>query len=202
MYRVLISIYFLCSICYQSQAQGFDAELSAGANFSQVDGDGFNGYHQTGLRAGIAIIPYQNEKNNARVSLLYAQSGSKIPRSQSTTHPSGSLRLDNIGMSLEYSFSDFISKRLNRPLVSVIPGLAVYRIFNVSSTHLSYLDDISKFKVWQMAISVTGSVALGKKVDLRCGFERNLTPLYRLDLSSPFSHHEVKLFTLIAYKLK
>lgn len=76
---VLFNLYTLCG-----NAQ-FDADnentffggLALGANFSQVDGDNFAGYHKPGWNFGVVIYTKLANQLAASMELLYAQKGSR-----------------------------------------------------------------------------------------------------------------------------
>jgi hypothetical protein len=74
----------------QVHAQSYDGEpkvfaggLILGANFAQVDGDNFYGYHKIGLNAGGIVYIHFTPKVGASMELLYSQKGS---RGQRVTH--------------------------------------------------------------------------------------------------------------------
>ena len=64
-----------------SQAQSFNAGLTAGATFSQVDGDSYAGFHQLGFTAGAFVnLPVDNYfafQMELKYSLLGAHSSDK-----------------------------------------------------------------------------------------------------------------------------
>ncbi|MFY0644948.1 MAG: PorT family protein [Bacteroidia bacterium] len=59
------------------RAQGYQAELLLGANFSQIDGDQLAGYNKLGLNTGIAISRKVKEPWEWSFEILYTQKGSK-----------------------------------------------------------------------------------------------------------------------------
>ena len=74
---------------YVEQPRVFYGGLIAGANFAQVDGDYFAGYHKVGVNAG-GIVYAQLAKHVAlSMELLYSQKGSK------SNGPEASLTLPN-----------------------------------------------------------------------------------------------------------
>ncbi len=54
----------------------FDGGLAIGANFTQVDGDSYAGYHKLGLQAGLFSYAHFSDKIGASMELLYTQKGS------------------------------------------------------------------------------------------------------------------------------
>lgn len=89
--RTTVAIIALTLLCKAASAQFvsiFDKDesdkghtffggLACGANFSQVDGDGFEGYHHVGLHAGPLVYVRIKGSLFASMELLYAQKGSK-----------------------------------------------------------------------------------------------------------------------------
>lgn len=55
----------------------FYGGFTAGGNFSQVDGDGFTGYHKAGLNFGPIVYASFNGHFGASMELLYSQKGSR-----------------------------------------------------------------------------------------------------------------------------
>ena len=55
----------------------FYGGLVAGGNFSQVDGDGFSGYHKAGLNFGATVYASFTSHFGASMELLYTQKGSR-----------------------------------------------------------------------------------------------------------------------------
>lgn len=54
----------------------FYGGLTAGTNFSQVDGDGFSGYHKVGLNVGALVYVPFDPTFGASMELLYSRKGS------------------------------------------------------------------------------------------------------------------------------
>lgn len=77
---------FFCLICpttvgaqsyYEEEQKVFDGGIVAGANFSQVDGDSYFGYHKVGFNAGGIVYVHFTKKFGASIELLYSQKGSR-----------------------------------------------------------------------------------------------------------------------------
>jgi len=62
---------------YEETSKVFSGGLIAGANFTQVDGDNFYGYHKVGLTAGGVVYIRFNENFGASMELYYSQKGSR-----------------------------------------------------------------------------------------------------------------------------
>ncbi len=87
---------------YIEQPRVFYGGLIIGANFSQVDGDNYAGYHKTGLNTG-AIVYAQLKKHLAlSLEILYSEKGSKI----SSADP---IRFANVN-GTTYAVTDYVIK--------------------------------------------------------------------------------------------
>jgi len=62
---------------YEETPKRFDGGLILGANFSQVDGDTYYGFHKVGLHTGGVVYIHFNEKFGVSMELLYSQKGSR-----------------------------------------------------------------------------------------------------------------------------
>jgi hypothetical protein len=89
----LIFLYFLLTSAARSGAQTpfsqederiFHAGLTVGANFCQVDGDGFSGYHKAGLAANASVFVRLLPFLHANLGIGYSQKGSRESRIQET----------------------------------------------------------------------------------------------------------------------
>ncbi len=62
---------------YFSGEKTFYGGLLLGANASQIDGDGFSGYHKLGLNVGATVYWHFIPKVGVNLELLYSQKGSR-----------------------------------------------------------------------------------------------------------------------------
>lgn len=83
--------FFLCAFLFtlKASAQYGDEEdrlffggLVLGANYTQVDGDNFAGYHRVGLNAGAILYVNIGKPFSVSMELLYAQKGARAGLSQ------------------------------------------------------------------------------------------------------------------------
>ncbi len=85
-----LSILFTCIVCsitstntlgqsgyYLEEPKVFSGGLIVGANFSQVDGDSFYGYHKVGIHAGGIVYVHFSQKFGASMELIYTEKGSR-----------------------------------------------------------------------------------------------------------------------------
>ncbi len=62
---------------YESEPKVFDGGILLGANFTQVDGDSYFGYHKVGLNAGGVVYVHFTKVFGASLELTYSQKGSR-----------------------------------------------------------------------------------------------------------------------------
>ncbi len=79
----LIYIIFVLGLGVISlNAQGFKAAAIGGINISQIDGDGYAGYHKWGLTGGARLSYEVYPKMDVSFEMLYSQRGSRNGRNQ------------------------------------------------------------------------------------------------------------------------
>ncbi len=71
---------------YEEDPHTFFGGLVAGANFSQVDGDNYAGYHKVGINAGGIMYTRLDEHLAVSLEILYSQKGSRAHREQATAN--------------------------------------------------------------------------------------------------------------------
>ena len=62
---------------YEEVPRTFYGGLVVGANFTQVDGDNYAGYHRVGINAGGIVYTKFDEHIAASIEILYSQKGSR-----------------------------------------------------------------------------------------------------------------------------
>ena len=82
----IISLCLVISFCppahaqdnfYEQEPKVFNGGLIAGANFTQIDGDTYYGYHKVGLNAGAVVYVHFSPVIGASMELIYSQKGSR-----------------------------------------------------------------------------------------------------------------------------
>jgi hypothetical protein len=79
----ILSSLFVCAHAlaqsgyYLEDPKVFNGGIIAGANFTQVDGDTYYGYHKVGLNVGAVVYVHFTEKFGASMELDYTQKGSR-----------------------------------------------------------------------------------------------------------------------------
>lgn len=71
---------------YYEDDHVFTGGLVAGANFTQVDGDNYAGYHKVGLNAGGIVFVKFGENFSGSLEIGYAQKGSRAHQPQLSNH--------------------------------------------------------------------------------------------------------------------
>ncbi len=89
MVRFIIKLVFIFAACgsairsvaqsnfYEEVPKVFNGGLILGANFTQVDGDTYYGYHKVGLNTGGVVYIHFNQKFGATLEFIYSQKGSR-----------------------------------------------------------------------------------------------------------------------------
>jgi len=74
---VLVALLPMVAMPAMGQEKVFYGGLVAGANFTQVDGDSYYGYHKIGLCAGGIVNAHFSKRVGVSIELLYSQKGSR-----------------------------------------------------------------------------------------------------------------------------
>lgn len=79
MKKIITTIVLILSLLAVAQAQRFIGFVSAGANFSQVEGDDVHGFYKVGVNAGPGVMLHLDRKQRMSISaeLLFSQKGSR-----------------------------------------------------------------------------------------------------------------------------
>jgi hypothetical protein len=86
MLKRALLLFLVTSGCFRAQAQEgyyipepkiFNGGVILGANFTQVDGDSFYGYHKIGLNAGGIVNVHFSNNVGVSIEMLYSQKGSR-----------------------------------------------------------------------------------------------------------------------------
>ncbi len=167
---------------YEELPRTFYGGLVAGANFTQVDGDRFAGYHKLGMNIG--GIVYTQFAPNLAVSLeiLYSQKGSRAHKAQLSTSQaylvqSHRIKLDYAEVpvmlcyfdkrkshfGLGFSYSQLIQ---NREDVQTNPSFPV-----------ALLEEEYPFRKMDLNFLVGGSLKLYKGLFLNLRFQYSMIPI-------------------------
>lgn len=84
---------------YYEDPHVFTGGLVAGANFTQVDGDNYAGYHKVGLNAGGIVFARFAENFSGSIEISYVQKGSRAHQPQRSNTGAFTVLKYNIDMS-------------------------------------------------------------------------------------------------------
>jgi hypothetical protein len=76
MLRKVIIVFIITTLAITTYSQGFSGGLLAGMSATQVDGDGYGGYHRAGLAAGVWVGRSISPELAIRSELKFLQKGS------------------------------------------------------------------------------------------------------------------------------
>ena len=86
---------------YEEVPRTFYGGLLAGANFTQVDGDRYAGYHKVGINAGGIMYMHLSGHLAASVEILFSQKGSRANKPQESAD--GSFVISKYDINLNYA---------------------------------------------------------------------------------------------------
>ncbi len=147
---ILLLSFLLLYITGSINAQGFKGGLLAGISATQVDGDGYGGYKQAGLNAGVWVSKPLTNTYSIRTELKFLQKGSRkrIRDDVGNVIDFYNLRLNYIEMPflLEYQFNEklvpfagigfgFLWKATESDMAGLFPeeDIAMFRKLEVSA---------------------------------------------------------------------
>jgi hypothetical protein len=76
-YLMIAQPCFAQSNFYEEDPKVFSGGLILGANFSQIDGDTYYGFHKIGLNTGGVVYVHFTQKIGASLEFIYSQKGSR-----------------------------------------------------------------------------------------------------------------------------
>jgi hypothetical protein len=166
---------------YDEVQRTFYGGLILGANFSQVDGDNYAGYHRVGVNAGGIVYTRFDEHLAASIEILYSQKGSHSQKEQEG--PSGSyiksydVRLNYAEVPLQLCYFDKRKSHFGA-------GIAISRLVSVKEEGEAIIPgggtvdfDQYPFKKMDYNFIVGGSLHLVKGLFLTARFQYSLVPI-------------------------
>ncbi len=165
---------------YIEQPRIFYAGLLAGANFAQVDGDNFAGYHKIGLNVG--GIGYVQLQKHAAISweILYSQKGAKsnFPR------PSGidSIYIVKYGINTAYAEIPVMINYFDKRKSHFGVGVSYSRLVSATETLKTdrpYTIDLTKYSFVKNNYDIVAGAELHlvKGLFLNVRFQYSLVPI-------------------------
>jgi len=188
-----VMVFFLCAFAHPLHAQDeeddyedveypriFYAGFVAGANFSQVDGDNFAGYHRVGLNVG--GIGYARIRRHLAFSyeILYSQRGAKSDIERPSTDTA--IYITNYGVKLGYAEVPIMINYFDQRRSHFGLGLSYSQLVSVNEYYSTYPAtniDLSKYPFNKQNLDVVAGVDLHlyKGLFLNIKFQYSLTPI-------------------------
>lgn len=142
-------------------AQNFKAQVIAGMNVAQVDGDSYSGYNQPGFIGGISIYRQSKEIYNFGFELLYSQKGSHKKNTEEDLEKF-KIRYTYIALPIYIDFTD------------LGPDFDNFSIRASISPNLNILSKDNKGYGWAKTeikpFELSGSIGVGYKINDEFGF--------------------------------
>ena len=165
---------------YDEVQRTFYGGLIAGANFTQLDGDNYAGYHKVGINAGGIVYTRFDEHLAASIEILYSQKGASSHKEQQTTAGayirSYNVRLNYAEVPLQLCYFDRRRSHFGA-------GVAISRLVSVKEegeanpipTPVNLAD--YPFKKMDYNFIIGGSLHLVKGLFLNARFQYSLVPV-------------------------
>ncbi len=180
-FRMLSSIVLLSGLfCLPSIAQkGFKAQVLAGLNASQIQGDQLAGYDKLGLNLGAEISYALNERFDMGMQFLYSQKGSQseITLGQDQFKTS----LEYIEIPILFKIKDWYLEEEDYYKVKAHAGFAYARLFDVSSSNGLFENDIGNFKNYDFMLFVGVSYSMNAKWEGIVRYTNSIIQIYQND---------------------
>lgn len=202
---ILILLAVLSLFSLKCQAQSFDGGVIAGAVTSQIDGDGYGGFHQIGFTAGVfGRIPME-EGESWQLELKYSLFGS---HSDSQYEIPMDIRLHYVELPLMYRFdlSDF---NINgKPLDYLSFEIGLSGDFLVGNRQQGGYNDGGYENPNWLFFSVTGNVGaqfdINDHLGINVRYMNSLTPCrlhYDVPLISFRHYYNIALQATVTYTI-
>lgn len=170
------------STFYEENPRTFYGGLLLGANFSQVDGDNYAGYHKAGLNAGGIMYIRLEEQLAASIELNYAQKGSRSNKIQASN--SRQYAVEKYYIDLNYAEIPLQLNYFDRRKSHFGGGLSYSRLISsketiVTTPAFSKPDTLNTFpfKKSDLGLVLGGSLHVWKGFFLNLRFQYSLLPI-------------------------
>jgi Outer membrane protein beta-barrel domain len=166
-----------------TEGRRFGAQLLAGFNAAQLDGDGMTGYNHLGVNAGVRVYVRVSPKFTTSLDLIYTQTGAQAGRFQSySSAPTGSqgggqvqayytaINLDYVQIPLMVHYSDW--------KVRFGAGLSYARLINAQSIYFATGKDDGRVadynRNYEVSMHLEGTYLFNEKWGVQLGYTRGL----------------------------
>lgn len=165
---------------YEETPRTFYGGLVVGANFSQLDGDNYAGYHHVGINAGGIVYTKFDEHLAASIEILYSQKGSRAHREQGTANGATIVSYHAI---LNYAEVPLQLCYFDRRRSHFGGGISIARLVSVKEdgqlVNSSAVVDFDKYPFRKMDYNfiIGGSLHLWQGLFLNARFQYSLVPV-------------------------
>lgn len=200
---VLLFVISLSIIGLKSQAQSFDGGLTGGVVTSQINGDGYAGFHQFGWTAGVFGRIPTNGRSSWQLEMKYSLFGAHSDIKES---PEMNIRLHYIEMPIMYRYN-LGGIRINGSHLDFITvELGLSGDFLIKNTQEAGNDGGFDNSSWAF-FSVTGNIGLQFDINDRWGINvRSMNSLipcrWKPNVGSYFLHYfNIALQATVVYTI-
>lgn len=179
---------------YEEVERTFYGGLVAGANFTQLDGDNYAGYHKVGINAGGIVYTKFDEHLAASIEILYSQKGARSHKPQETA---SRFLIDKYNVRLNYAEVPLQLCYFDRRRSHFGAGISIARLVSVkeegSLRGNPKIVDFDKYPFRKMDYNfiIGGSLHLWQGLFLNARFQYSLMPVRKgtigQDLPEEFS---------------
>lgn len=164
---------------YEETPRTFYGGLLAGANFTQLDGDNYAGYHKVGLNLGGIVYTRLDEHLAASIEILYSQKGAHSNREQMVNNG----YIFNYDVRLNYAEVPLQLNYFDRRRSHFGAGIAIARLVSVKEegraitpgTTVKFED--YPFRKMDYNFVIGGSLHLWKGLFFNARFQYSLLPV-------------------------
>lgn len=158
-------------VLFRGKERAFQAELIAGFNLSQIDGDKLGGFHQPGLNAGAKVGFYLANRWQLSLEMLYSQQGARRVLNDDPAAVLDRLRLNFVEVPLMIHFLDW--------KIKAGAGLSYQRLINFSADDVTGADitELQDFKDSVLSIVLGGTFMFSERWGLNVQWSKYLTDL-------------------------
>lgn len=176
------------STYYVETPRTFIGGLVAGANFTQVDGDRYAGYHKVGINFGGVMYMNLADHLAASVEILYSQKGSRAHTSMESAD--GSFLINKYNIKLNYAEVPIQLNYFDRRRSHFGAGFSISRLISVDENGTSSQPVPTNFEEYQFRkmdynFIAGGSLHLWKGLFLNARFQYSLVSIRDKDKMPP-----------------
>jgi hypothetical protein len=164
---------------YLEDPRTFYAGLIAGANFSQVDGDNFAGYHKVGMNVGGIVYTHLAEHLAVSLEILFSQKGAKSNREQTANTGASVFLIEKYKIHLNYAEIPIQINYFDKRRSHFGAGLSYSQLVSAKETSVTtptYPNDFEKypFKKSDLNFIIGGNLHLIQGLFLNLRFQYSL----------------------------